>query len=90
MRCTTHNNKNKATGGRETSGGRGHGGVWQGQGGCVEQEEEMGMGKAGAWVSRPWIHQRMSIVLFVAEKNTTIPDFSSAAGNSAATETRIK
>ena len=28
----------------------------------------MGMGKAVAWVSRPWMHQMMSIVLLVAKK----------------------
>ena len=50
----------------------------------------MGMGKAVAWVSRPWMHQMMSIVLLVAKKNTTITDFTSAAGNSAATESCIK
>ena len=28
------------------------------------------MGKAVAWVSRPWIHLMMSIVLLVAKKKT--------------------
>ena len=42
--------------------------AWQGHGGSIAQEGEVGMGKVVAWVSRPWMHLMMSIVLLVAKK----------------------